>query len=229
MATTIDRSRDKARDKARSGAQSSSVRRPPGQSGRSARLPEIALGVLLVGVFALGSVLWQTSRAKKEQLVVLGHDLSRGAVISERDLRSVDVNRGTGLDVVRWVDRASIVGRVALVDLPADAPVAPSMVGALPPPDKANRLVGLRLEAGDYPALDLRPGVLVDVVAVPVAGAPADQAPVVLATDALVRRVDAAGRDAGDGFVMVTVEVPPDLAYRVTAAAGSVRLVQVPG
>jgi hypothetical protein len=205
------------------------VRLPPGQSGRSVRLPEIALGVLLVGVFALGSVLWQTSRAKKEQLVVLSHDLSRGDVVAERDLRAVDVNRGTGLDVVRWVDRASIVGRVALVDLPADAPLAPSMVGAVPPPDPANRLVGLRLEAGDYPGSDLRPGVLVDVVASPAAGAPGDQAPVVLARDALVRRVDAGDRDNGNGSVSVTVEVPPDVAYRVSTAAGSVRLVQVPG
>jgi hypothetical protein len=205
------------------------VRLAPGQSGRSARLPEIALGVLLVGVFALGSVLWQTSRAKKEQLVVLGHDVSRGSVIADRDLRAVDVNRGTGLDVVRWVDRASIVGRVALVDLPADAPVAPSMVGAIAPPDPANRLVGLRLDAGDYPASDLHPGVRVDVVAVPAAGAPTDQAPVVLARDALVRRVDAGDRDAANGSVTVTVEVSPDVAYRVSTAAGSVRLVQVPG
>jgi hypothetical protein len=201
----------------------------PAPSGRSARLPEIALGVLLVGVFALGSVLWQTSRAKKEQLVVLRHDLARGAVIADRDLRPVDVNRGTGLDVFRWTDRASLVGQVALVDLPADAPVARKMVGALPPPDPANRLVGLRLDPGDYPVAELRPGALVDVVAVPATGAPAEQAPIVLATGALVRRVDTAGRDGGDGTASVTIEVAPDVAYRVSTAAGSVRLVQVPG
>jgi hypothetical protein len=192
-------------------------------------VPEIALGVLLIGVFALGSVLWQASRAKKEQFVVLSHDLARGEVIVERDLRAVDVNRGTGLDVVRWVDRASIVGQVALVDLPADAPVAPALVGSLPPPDPANRLVGLRLEPGDFPAVDLHPGALVDVVAVPAAGGPVDQSPVVLAGRALVRRVDAAGRDGSDGAVLVTIEVGPDVAYRLSTAAGSVRLVQVPG
>ena len=166
MATTVDRDRDRVR----SAGRPSTVRPSPTPSGRSACVPEIALGVLLVGVFALGSVLWQTSRAKKEQLVVPSHDLARGVVIADRDLRPVDVNRGTGLDVVRWVDRASIVGQVALVDLPADAPVAPAMVGATPPPDPANRLVGLRLEPGDYPAADLHPGALVDVVAVPATG-----------------------------------------------------------
>jgi hypothetical protein len=192
-------------------------------------VPEIALGVLLIGVFALGSVLWQTSRAKKEQFVVPRHALARGDVIADRDLRAVDVNRGTGLDVVRWTDRASIVGQVALVDLPADAPVAPALVGDLAPPDPGNRLVGLRLEPGDYPAADLHPGALVDVVAVPAAGAPADQAPVVLAIGALVRRVDTDSRANGDGIASVTIEVAPDVAYRVSTASGSVRVVQVPG
>ncbi len=239
MATTVDKSRsgDTARsadttpsgNTLRSGTRSSPVRVPPAPSGRSARVPEIALGVLLVGVFALGSVLWQTSRAKKEQLLVPRHELAHGEVIADRDLRPVDVNRGTGLDVLRWTDRASIVGQVALVDLPADAPVAREMVGALPPPEPANRLVGLRLDPGDYPAAELHPGALVDVVAVPAAGAPADQAPIVLATGALVRRVDPDGRDGGDGTVSVTIEVAPEVAYRVTTAAGSVRLVQVPG
>jgi hypothetical protein len=173
--------------------------------------------------------LWQTSRAKKEQIVVPRHDLARGAVIADRDLRPVDVNRGTGLDVLRWTDRASIVGQVALVDLPADAPVAPEMVGALAAPDPVNRLVGLRLDPGDYPVADLHPGALVDVVAVPAAGAPADQAPTVLAAGALVRRVDIDSRDGADGAASVTIEVAPDVAYRVSTAAGSVRLVQVPG
>jgi hypothetical protein len=222
MATAIDR--------VGSAARTSSLRVPPRQPARSPRVPEIALGVVLVGVFAIGSVLWQTSRARKEQLVVLSHDIARGAVVAERDLRAVDVNRGTGLDVVRWSDRGTIVGEIALVDLPADAPVARSMVGALPPPDPANRLVGLRLDAGDYPATDLRPGVLVDVVAVADTNAAPDQPPIVLATRALVRRVDTAGRgEGGDGAVSVTIETAPDVAYRVTTAAGSVRLVQVPG
>jgi hypothetical protein len=219
MATTVDRVRSETRR--------SPVRLPPAPSGRTARVPEIALGVLLVGIFALGSVLWQTSRTKKEQLVVPRHDLTRGAVIADDDLRPVDVNRDTGLDVVRWDHRADIVGHVALVELPAAAPVAPAMVGALPPSDPANRLVGLRLEPGDYPSADLRPGALVDVVAVPAAGALVDQAPVVLATGALVRRVDSA-RSSDDGTVSVTIEVAPDVAYHITTAAGSVRLVQVP-
>src|SRR5258706_608110 len=161
MATTVDKV---SGDTVRSGMRPFPARVP---SARSARLPEIALGVLLIGVFALGSVLWQTSRAKKEQFVVPRHALARGEVIADRDLRAVDVNRGTGLDVVRWNDRALIVGQVALVDLPADAPVAPAMVGGLPPPDPANRLVGLRLQPGDYPAADLHSGALVDVLAVP--------------------------------------------------------------
>jgi SAF domain len=220
MATTVDRVRSEARR--------SPVRLPPTASGRTARVPEIALGVLLVGIFALGSVLWQTSRAKKEQLVVPRHDLTRGAVIADDDLRPVDVNRGSGLDVVRWDERADIVGHVALVPLAADAPVSPAMVGALPPSDPADRLVGLRLEPGDYPSVDLRPGALVDVVAVPATGASVEQAPTVLATRALVRRVDGAARDPGDGTVSVTIEVTPDVAYRVTTAAGSVHLVQVP-
>jgi hypothetical protein len=220
MATAVDRVRTEARR--------APVRLPLAPSGRTTRVPEIALGVLLVGVFALGSVLWQTSRAKKEQLAVARHDLARGAVIADDDLRPVDVNRGTGLDVVRWDERADIVGRVALVELPADAPVAPAMVGALPPSDPANRLVGLRLEPGDYPSADLRPGARVDVVAVPPTGASVDQAPTVLATGALVRRVDSAARDPDDGTVSLTIEVTPEVAYRVTTAAGSVRVVQVP-
>jgi hypothetical protein len=111
--------------------------------------------------------------------------------------------------------------------LPADAPVSLAMVGTLPPPDPANRLVGLRLEPGDFPAADLHPGARVDVVAIPATGAPVEQAPVVVATGALVRRIEP-GRESDDA-ASVTIEVAPDVAYRVTAAAGSVRLVEVPG
>ena len=53
MATTVDRSRSgdtvRPRDPVRSGIRSSPLRVPAIPSGRSARVPEIALGILLIG------------------------------------------------------------------------------------------------------------------------------------------------------------------------------------
>lgn len=216
MATTVERVGSRARPAA--------LRLQPAERHRRARVPEIALGIVIIGVCALGSVLWQTSRAKREQIVVPAHAIARGTVLAERDLRAVDVNRGSGLDVVRWSERSTIVGLVALSDLPAAAPIAPAAVGRFAAPDPANRLVGLRLGAGDYPERELRPGTSVDVVAVPVPGAPAGVA--VLAEHALVRDV---GVVDDNGEVSVTIEAPAEVAYRVSSAAGAVRLVELPG
>ena len=66
------------------GARRSVDVRPP---GRRVRVPELAVGVLVMAVFALGAVLWHLSAVEKVPALVLGSSVERGEVIDANDVK----------------------------------------------------------------------------------------------------------------------------------------------
>lgn len=188
------------------------------------RGPEVALGVLVTALFALGAVLWHLHSIEKIPALATATKIERGAVVSRTDLRIVYVPAGDGIARLD-VDRLdSVVGRVALVDLPAGALVTPSLVADGATIGDGQAIVGLSLDPGAYPAMGLAPGDRVNVVrALDIAALDTD--PKVIASGATVYAVEELSSDR----LLVSVLTAQADADRVAASAGSggLRLVMV--
>jgi hypothetical protein len=219
MAITLDRPVDRARP-ARTN-RTEAVRLAPARGPRRIRVPELVLGVVLVGVFALGAVLWQSSNNQRVPVAVLAAPVSAGDVIEETDLRPAEVALGDGVAAVAWEARQQLVGRTAVADLPAATVLVPGLVVDEPVLAAGEALAGLKLADGAYPTGSLRPG---DAVAVVRAARPDGSDGVTVAADARVSDVTDLADEAG---VLVVLRLSEPDAAAVSAVADQVRVVRV--
>jgi len=219
MAITLDRPVDRARP-ARTN-RPDPVRLTPAPGPRRIRVPELALGVVLVGVFALGAVLWQSSNNRRVAVAVLAAPVSAGDVIEETDLRPAEVVLGDGVAAVAWEARQQLVGRTAAAALPAATVLVPGLVVDEPVLAAGEALAGLKLDDGAYPAGSLRPG---DAVAVVRAARPEGGEGVTVAANASVWDVTEMADEAG---VLVVLRLTEPDAAAVSAVADQVRVVRV--
>lgn len=134
------------------------------KTGRG-RMPELAVGLVVVLAFGLAGALWHLRSVDRAPAVAVADPIARGESISASDLDVVYVADGEALAYVDPSDSGRLVGASALVDLPAGALITPDMVSRPSPVGPGDGVVGLSLEPGQYPELDLAPGDLVDVVA----------------------------------------------------------------
>ena len=126
------------------------------------RVPELALGVMLVAGGALGAVLWATHEPT-QRVLVAARSIQRGESVDATMLRwaVVSGDRITAIDVTEGLG-----GRIAAVDIAAGSPLQdvlfqpPTSIGA------GQIEYGLALDPGDFP-VGLGVGDVVEVVAVP--------------------------------------------------------------
>jgi hypothetical protein len=128
---------------------------------------DLFVGVVIIVVFALAGVLWHLTSLDKAPALAMTTGVARGETIETSDVRVVYLttdSRVARLDPSQ-IDR--IVGHRAVADLPSGALLTEAAVAdtAVLGPDDG--LVGLSLEPGQYPALDLAPGDMVNVVVSP--------------------------------------------------------------
>lgn len=226
MATTVEARR--ARDDGSDRSPGRFKLEPP--AGRRTRLPELVVGAALMIAFALAAVLWHMSSTDKEPALALATAVQRGEVLEARDLRVVYVASDDRIARLGKQDAEAVVGRMALSDLPAGTLLTRGNVAPRAAVAAGDGVVGLALDPGQYPAADLMPGDLVDVVAGPgEAGSPAQaqsRETAVLASGAEVYAVEELGTQ---GRRFVSLKLPKTDADRVAAAAehGRVRLVLV--
>jgi hypothetical protein len=196
---------------------------PP--SVRRVRVPELALGLLLVVGFALGAVLWHSSTTARAAVVVVARPVPRGDAIQAGDLRAVRLGGASDLRVVPWSERSTVVGKVAAHDLESGAVLTKGALLDDAVLSMGEGLVALKLEPGGAP--DVRFGDVVDVVQVPQTIDKLDPAAAVVtvAQHASVVSVRPVGDSQTD--VIVTLRLPIDDARRVGVMGSAVRLVQV--
>jgi hypothetical protein len=135
--------------------------RPP---SRRVRVPELAIGLLVVVVFALGGVLWHLRSVDRTPILAVASPIGRGEVVQAEDLRVVYVASEDRLAGLRPEDTDRVVGMIALVDLASGSIVTEDLVGDGARVGEDDGVVGLPLEPGQYPAFDLAPGDRVNVV-----------------------------------------------------------------
>lgn len=200
----------------------------PNVAGRR-RVPELAAGVLVIAVFALAALWWQASADRSTEVLAIRDTVERGHVIDVGDLQIVGVSSADHLAVMTPTEAAAVVGRVARTDLAGGTLVNLEMFSAGSLLEQGQALVGLSLDAGEYPTLRLAAGDVVSVVdTAMIDGAAGPQAPVgvVMARRATVIDVEAVGVQ---GRLLVTVQLSEGEAARVASAAAAqhVRLIQV--
>lgn len=194
---------------------------------RRSRLPEMAIGVVLMVAFALGAVLWHMSATDKTPVLALASAVGRGEVIEPGDLRVVYVATDGPIAHLPRSASSELVGRVAVADLEEGTLLTRGHVVARASLGPEDGVVGLALDPGQFPALGLVPGDRVNVVAGTPDGSPsADDSEAVLARRAEVYAVEEIG---SQGRQFVSLRMPEEVANQVAAAAerGPVRLVMV--
>lgn len=189
-------------------------------ASRRVRLPELAVGVLVTVGFALAAVLWQLGSTERVPALAVAGPVTRGEVVTADDVRVVYVAAGDELRRLSDTQSASLVGRVALVDLEAGVLWSPSFVAGGVVAVDGDGVVGLSLDVGQFPA-GLIAGDVVNVIA---PGSP---------EGAVVRGAVVVTAESGsDEQLLVSLTAPLADAEQIavlSAATGGVRLVQVGG
>jgi Flp pilus assembly protein CpaB len=161
----------------------------PPASPRRQRLPELAVGVLLVVGCALAALMLAAGDRDRTPVVALSGDVSRGEVLIADDLSTVYVESDSSIASTAAADREDLVGLAALSDLPSGALVTP---GQLAEPvevlDAGSGTVGVSVEAGQLPSLRLAPGDEVSVVAAGDAASGREPGPVVGLSETVCNR-----------------------------------------
>jgi hypothetical protein len=129
-------------------------------------MPWLALAlVLVVGGGLLVGLLVQ-SAAERSTVLAAARSISPGQVITDADLRVVDVGVDGEASLVAASARLSIVGKVAVVGIPEGALLAPGQVAAGGGIEAGMVVVGALLAPGELPVATLRAGDAVTLVAV---------------------------------------------------------------
>ena len=195
---------------------------------RKSRIPELALGVLLIAGCALAALAWQTIADPSQTVLSAGRDVSRGRLIAFDDLQTVEVSSNDTLNLVDGSRSDLIIGRIAQVDLTVGTLIAPEMVADVATIEAGQALVGLAVPYGQLPTSTLAVGTRVDVVAT--AAQANDEsfratADAVIVGDATVAELASAG-----DVVLLSLAVSEDDAVVLAraAAADRIRLIAVP-
>jgi len=200
----------------------SSVAPPKGKL----RIPELAIGLFVVVSFALGAVLLHLNSVDKSPALALAVKVDRGQTISSSDLRVIYVSSDDPLARLDESQIRQVVGRVALVDLPAGSLINRFLVADAVALKDGEGVIGLSLEPGQFPGLGLAAGDRVNVVrSADGDGAGTKAGDSLIARNATVYAVE----DLASDRKLVSIVTSEDDAGAVAAAAGggSLRLVQV--
>ena len=139
---------------------------PPEPAIRRVRVPQLALGVLLSGLAALGFVLFNASSVQRVPVLALASDVQRGQVLEVEDLQVVHVGTDDVLALTP-ADRSDLlVGRAAVTDLTAGTLLTTDQVAAGSTLTPGAGVVGLALAPGQYPTPRLAIGDLVSIMEV---------------------------------------------------------------
>ncbi|MBL7498271.1 flagellar biosynthesis protein FlgA [Frankia sp. CNm7] len=189
-------------------------RSTPRQPGR--RWGGVLAGLLLA-VLGAGGALWLGSGGQQMvDAVALARPVARGQVVTAGDLAQVRVAADGG--AVRLATPATardlLLGRQALVDLPAGTLLTPELVGSVAGP-AGTLTLGVAVDPAGLPSSALRPGERVDVVGVD----PVTKTAVTLARAVTVTEVGRPSGTSGTGETVVYLAVPAELAARVATVA----------
>jgi hypothetical protein len=184
----------------------------------------LVAGVLALCVGGLGAALLYANASSATPVITIKRTVYRDQIITTEDLGVISLAVPIGLDAVGADRLAEIVGKTAIIDLPAGGILTPAEFGE-PVVAPGSVRLGLRLEAGRLPGSAIEPGASVLLVPVGRDGGEAPSGGSVPATIATTPRTQT------DGSTTVDVTLSSDEGTRVAqlAAAGQLTVLRVPG
>lgn len=194
---------------------------------RKSRLPEVALGLVIVAVCGLASLWWYSTAAERTDVLALREPITQGDTLEVEDLIKVAIATEDPVATMSEAEVLSIVGQVAVTDLSAGTLVTPAMFAQFNPMLDGSVVVGLDLEVGRVPAVTPLPGDAVAVVLLPVANA-TEPVGEIMVDSAVVVETAAIGTQ---GRRFLALSMTEEDATEVTSAASQnrVALIRVPG
>jgi hypothetical protein len=180
-----------------------------------------AAAALLLTVCGAAGAVWLASDDRPQvEVVALARPLHRGQAVTRDDLAVVRLAAEGGALRLATPSTAAeaVLGRSALIDLPAGTLVNPEMVGSAALP-AGHVSLGVRLGADGLPSSSPRPGETVDVVG----SDPTTGQAVMLARSVRVAEVEPQPGGARGGDRVVYLVVPEADAQAVATAALSER------
>ena len=186
------------------------------------RIPELAVGLVLMLGGALGAIL--LSRSGDSIVIVVGaaHDLQRGDKITPKDLVAVETSQSLAGSFITEAQASALIGQIALVDLRASTPLTVSMFSDQQQLLPNEALTSAAIQQGNYP-IDLAVGDQVRIVTVP---------DIALSQDALPELFDqvvtiwSLKKSENNDSALVTFRSSLDLSMAI-AKAGEVHIVRV--
>ena len=129
------------------------------------RIPELAVGLVLMLGGALGAIL--LSRSGDSIVIVVGaaHDLQRGDKITPKDLVAVETSQSLAGSFITEAQASALISQTALVDLRALTPLTVSMFSDQQQLLPNEALTSAAIQQGNYP-IDLAVGDQVRIVTV---------------------------------------------------------------
>ena len=130
------------------------------------RIPELAVGLVLMLGGALGAILLSRSGDSIVTVVGAAHDLQRGDKITPKDLVAVETSQSLAGSFITEAQASALIGQTALVDLRASTPLTVSMFSDQQQLLPNEALTSAAIQQGNYP-IDLAVGDQVRIVTVP--------------------------------------------------------------
>lgn len=114
------------------------------------RVPELAIGVVLMCGGALGAIL--LSRSGDSTVVVVGssHSLARGTKIAAQDLIALEVPSSFASSFVTSKNASSLIGQTMLINLNASSPLTNAMLSPTEELNPNEALTSAAIKIGNF-------------------------------------------------------------------------------
>jgi hypothetical protein len=185
------------------------------------RIPELGVGLVVIIVFALGAAILHLNSTEQSPALAVGVDVARGDVIAAADVRVVHLSSDDAIAHLDDTQMASVVGRVATVDLSAGSLLSSGVLSDPLMVEAGDAVAGLALEPGQYPARGLAAGDRVNVIRSSDTAVDGS----VIARDAVVFDVEDLSADRRLVSIVTTEDDAEAIA--TVAGTGTLRLVMV--
>jgi len=136
-----------------------------GLQRKGVRIPEFAIGLLIVSICIIGAFMWQNSDASGTKVLVTSRALQRGHEIQASDLSSITLTSTDDIALLETSTAADIIGMRITTDIEAGSPLIPSQLISVEPLTPTEGLAGITVTKSQAPA-DLTAGDNVQVIAV---------------------------------------------------------------
>ena len=136
-----------------------------GLQRKGVRIPEFAIGLLIVCICIIGAFMWQNSDATGTKVLVTSRALQRGHELQASDLSSITLTSSDDIALLETSTANDIIGMRITTDIVAGTPLTPSQLISVRPLTTTEGLAGITVTKAQAPA-NLAAGDNVQVIAV---------------------------------------------------------------